>query len=154
MVYKANLDIVATRVLSGEERARALRRKAQTLQDICKRAGIECRVTGGPAVLVSYRMGGGHGQTIDDRGQRRYVVDRSVLPQRDPERAVRELEVLAYLLHDYAARESVCNRGIFVYPLTPEHGRAWLAEIGRLGGRARTQRKARASRRNGKTKSR
>lgn len=73
------------------------------------------------------------------------------LPQQNPHRALRVLEILAYGFQDYFARESVCGRGYFVYPVTPEHGRAWLSEIGRRGGSARSAAKAEASRRNGRS---
>lgn len=152
MVYRSNLEINAARPLRDGERARVLRlaaSRAATIEDLSERAGIRCRVSGGPRPRIVLWNGPGHGRTVDDERRIVYAIDRNVLPQRDPERAARMLEVLAYGFFDYAARESVCGRGIFVYPLTPDHGRAWLAEIGRRGGKARTDSKAAASRRNG-----
>lgn len=90
-----------------------------------------------------------HGRTIDPEGQPVYAINSEPLPQRDPERSLRILEILAYGFFDYAARESICGRGIFVATVTPDHGRAWLAEIGRRGGSSRSIEKAEASRRNG-----
>jgi len=152
VVYRSNLEIPAARALGGDERARIIRlaaSRATTVPALCSRAGIRYRVSGGPQARVVLWNGPGHGRTVDDEGRIVYAVDRNGLPQRDPERAARILEVLAYGCFDYAARESICGRGIFVYPLTPDHGRAWLAEIGRRGGRARTAAKASTSRANG-----
>ena len=153
MVYRADLGLSAARTLNPVERAvalRAVRRDAYDLHRLCERAGVALRVTGGSQPRVALWNGPGHGRTVDDDLVPVYVVDRRGLPQRDPERAARILEVLAYSCLDYAARESICRRGIFVYPLTPDHGRAWLAEIGRRGGRSRTPKKASASKRNGR----
>ena len=152
MVYRSNLDIPTARPLHGRERQRVVRRAASSsvaVAEIAQRAGIRYRVSGGPQARVVLWSGPGHGRTVDDEGNVVYAVDRESLPQRDPERAARILEALAYGCFDYAARESVCGRGIFVYPVTPEHGRAWLAEIGRRGGQARSAAKAAASRVNG-----
>ncbi|MDE2571819.1 MAG: hypothetical protein KGM44_04755 [bacterium] len=152
MVYRSNLDIPAARPLHGRERHRVLKRaktSGVTVAEIAQRAGIRYRVRGGPQARVLLWSEPGHGRTVDDEGNVVYAVARNALPQRDPERAARILEVLAYGCFDYAARESVCGRGIFVYPLTAEHGRAWLAEIGRRGGQARSVAKVTASRING-----
>jgi hypothetical protein len=88
--------------------------------------------------------------TVDQWGGRIYGVARTGLPQASGQRALRILEILAYGFNDYAVRESVRGRGPFVYPVTPDHGRLWLAEIGQRGGRATTPRKRRASRKNGR----
>lgn len=152
MVYRSNLEIPAARPLRGDERERVLRRattRATTVMALAQRAGIRCRVTGGPQAHVVLWNGPGHGHTVDDEQRVVYAINRTGLPQRDPERAARILEILAYGCFDYAARESVCGRGIFVFPLQPDHGRAWLAEIGRRGGGVRTPAKAAASRTNG-----
>ncbi len=93
--------------------------------------------------------GPGHARTIDDEGNAIFAVDQTTLPQRGAERFFRILEILAYGCFDYGARESLCGRGFFVYPVTPEDGRAWLTEIGRRGGKARSEAKVRASRTNG-----
>lgn len=153
VVYRSNLGISAARPLFGRERQRVLNRAKSsgiTVAEIARRAGIRYRVSGGPQAQVVLWSGPGHGRTVDDRGNVVFALDRGDMPQRGPERAARMLEILAYGCFDYSARESVCGRGIFVYPLTPDHGRAWLAEIGRRGGRARSAAKAAASRSNGR----
>ncbi len=153
MVYRANLDLTPPRHLHSVERARLLahaNRYALTLAQLVERAGVRARVTGGAQCRVVLWSGPGHAVTLDEHRRPLYAVDGTRLPQRDPERAARILEVLAYGCRDYAARETVCGRGLFVFTLTPEHGRAWLAEIGRRGGSARTRAKAAASRANGK----
>lgn len=152
VVYHSNLEIPAARPLGGAERERVIHlasTRATTIPALCDRANIRCRVSGGPQARVILWSGPGHSRTVDELGRIVYAVDRHGLPQCDPERAARILEVLAYGCFDYAARESICGRGIFVYPLTPDHGRAWLAEIGRRGGLARTATKAASSRING-----
>lgn len=154
MIYRSNLEIPTARSLCGRERQRVLNRaksSGSTVSEIAARAGIRYRVSGGPQPRVVLWSGPGHGRTVGDDGNLVYGVDRAGLPQRDPERAARILEVLAHGFFDYAARESVCGRGIFLYPLTPDHGRAWLAEIGRRGGRSRSAEKSAASRSNGAT---
>lgn len=148
-VASADLTIAAPRPLSGAGRLRALKSRQRTIVQFCERAGVRYRVTGGQPPSVALWDGPGHGFTVTDDGRRLYAVDRTGLPQRDPERALRVLEILAYGFQDYFARESVCGRGYYVYPVTPDDGRLWLAEIGRRGGRARTASKARSSRRNG-----
>jgi hypothetical protein len=154
MVYRSNLDVSTALPLTDKEREHVLRRaRGPAMLDIpilCWRARIPLRVHGGPQARVILWDGPGHGRTVDDAGHTVYAIDRNGLPQRDPERAVRIIEILAYGCFEYAARETICGRGIFVYPLTPDHGRAWLSEIGRRGGRARTLAKGKASRANGK----
>ena len=150
MVYEADLDIPAAYPLNGHTRTDVLRRRARTtLAALCERADIRQRVEGGAVSTIVFWCGPGHAYTVDDNGASVFAIDRNGLPQKDPERSVRAIEILAYAFLDYRARESVCERGIFVYPVTPEHGRAWLAAIGRRGGAARSEAKARASRRNG-----
>jgi hypothetical protein len=151
VVYCANLGILPPIPLRGSLRERAIRaagRRALSLSDLVRRAGIRLRATGGPQPRIVL-WNAPHGRTVDSERRPLYAVNTSELPQRDPERAVRILEILAYGFFDYAARESVCERGIFVKDVTPDHGRAWLAEIGRIGGRARTNSKQIASRKNG-----
>lgn len=157
MVYRANLDLTSPRHLHSAERARLLpraNRYALTFAELVERAGVRARVTGGPQCRVVLWRGPGHAVTLDERRRLLYAVDSTGLPQRDPERAARILEVLAYGCSDYAARETVCGRGLFIFALTPEHGRAWLAEIGRRGGGVRTRAKAAASRANGRRRRR
>ncbi len=150
-VCSADLSISTPHVMRGDERERALRtRRRRTVADICAQAGVRYRVSGGspPHVILWNRPSG---YTTAETGEKLYAIDCAGLPQQRPQRALRILEILAYGFQDYFARESVCGRGYFVYPVTPEHGRAWLAEIGRRGGKARSIAKAEASRRNGRT---
>jgi hypothetical protein len=91
-----------------------------------------------------------HGYTVDDEGETVYAVSNRALPQRKQQRALKVLEILAFGFMDYVARESVCDRGYFVYPVTPEHGRLWLAEVGRRGGTRTSEQKASSSARNGR----
>lgn len=152
MNFEANLEIVPARYARGSERQAMLRRatsRGQTVSALAKRAGIRYRVTGGVEARVVLWNGRGHARTIDDEGRTVFAIDQTALPQRGAERYFRIMEILAYGCFDYGARESLCGRGFFVYPVTPEHGRAWLAEIGRRGGRARSEAKAAASRANG-----
>jgi len=147
----ADLWIPAPRAAGMDDRRRILRSTRRvSIREICEVAGIRYRVTGGRHPQAVQWSGPGHAYTTDDTGQRVYAIDRTGLPQAAQMRALRMLEILAYGFHDYAARESVVGRRYFVYPLAPEHGRAWLAEIGRRGGQARTTRKKRSSRRNGR----
>ena len=148
LVYQANLDITGPIHVSGSARTRALRLRRTDVETLCKRAALRYRVSGGRSPLVAFQRGGGHQRTLTSDGRTLYVVDVTGLPQRDPERALRILEILAFGFNDYGARETVCGRGLFVYPLGPEHGRAWLAAIGRRGGQQRTPRKREASRQN------
>ncbi|MHB8178970.1 MAG: hypothetical protein ACYDA5_11820 [Vulcanimicrobiaceae bacterium] len=153
LVCSADLGISAPRVMRGVERERALgSRRRTTVAELCAQAGVRYRVSGGrpPRVVLWNRPSG---YTISETGEKIYAVDCAALPQQHPQRALRILEILAYGFQDYFARESVCGRGYFVYPVTPEHGRAWLADIGRRGGKARSVAKAQASRRNGRTPS-
>uniref|UniRef100_E6Q5V5 Uncharacterized protein n=1 Tax=mine drainage metagenome TaxID=410659 RepID=E6Q5V5_9ZZZZ len=152
MKFGADLEIIPARYARGSERQTIVRRanaRAYTVSELAERAGIRYRVTGGPKSRVVLWNGPGNARTIDDAGQTIFAIDHTTLPQRGAERFFRILEILAYGCFDYGARESLCGRGFFVYPVTPEHGRAWLAEIGRRGGRARSDAKVAASRANG-----
>lgn|GEM_PF-2237669 len=152
MNFGANLEILPARYARGSERQNILRRaksRGQTVSALAECAGVRYRVTGGVEPRVVLWNGPGHARTIDDEGRTIFAIDQTALPQRGAERYLRIMEILAYGCFDYGARESLCGRGFFVYPVTPEHGRAWLAEIGRRGGRARSEAKAAASRANG-----
>lgn len=152
MKYQANLEILPARHVRGSERDRIVRRakiRGRTVAEIAGRAGIRYRLTGGPKARVVLWNGPGHARTIDDDGTTIFAIDQSSLPQRGAARFFRVLEILAYGCFDYGARESICGRDIFVHPVTPEHGRAWLAEIGRRGGQARSAAKAASSQANG-----
>lgn len=125
------------------------RRRYRTLVELCGVAEITLRVTGGQPPLVTLWEGPGHAYTVRDDLRRVYLVDRLGLPQGRAAQAFRILEIVAFGFNDYFARETLCGRGYFVADVTPEHGRAWLSEIGRTGGHARSIRKAASSRRNG-----
>lgn len=147
-VYEANLDITGPSYVSGDMRTRALRLRRTDVLTLSERAGVRYRVSGGRVPFVAFHRDRGHQRTLTHDGRTLYVVDVDGLPERDPERALRILEILAFGFNDYGARETLCGRGIFVYPLGPEHGRAWLSAIGRRGGKQRTERKRAASRKN------
>jgi hypothetical protein len=111
---EADLTIPTARVLFGEERERVLAQpQVGTISELCRRAGIRCRVTGGPQARIVLWDGPGHGRTRTLRYATVYAVDQGKLPPDDPERSMRILEVLAFGCLDYAARESVCGRGYF-----------------------------------------
>ena len=154
VIAKANLDIPSAIHLFGDERLLALRPKAKryTVKELCERAQIRNRATGGPQPIIFLWNKPHHGQTIRDNAQRVYAISSRSLPQCDPERSLRLLEILAHGFHDYAAREALCGRGFFVAEVSPDDGRAWLREIGRRGGRARTTKKALTSKANGRSK--
>lgn len=120
---EADLEIPAARVLFADERNWVLASPQEgTISELCRRAGIRCRVTGGPEVGVVLWDGPGHGITQSDHHRRVYAVDRGKLPPNDPDRSLRILEVVAYGCFDYAARESVCGRGYFVAPSARNSG--------------------------------
>lgn len=144
----ADLEIPTPQALSGVRRTQALRSRRHTIASLCARANVRYRVTGGKHPRVAFWDGPGHGHTVTDSNEPIYIIDRASLPQSGPDRALRALEILAYGFQDYASRESVCNRGYFLYPVIPDHGRLWLSEIGRRGGRSRSEHKAASSRRN------
>ncbi|MDP1830500.1 MAG: hypothetical protein Q8K67_00435 [Geothrix sp.] len=148
----ADLEIPSPLPLGGVERARALRLRARTIVEVCFEAGVRCRVTGGPAPHLVLWDSPHHGYTVDDAGMPFYAVSRIGLPQRKQPRALKILEILAYGFQDYIARASVCGRGFFIYPVTPESGRVWLAEIGKRGGTIRSAAKSVASANNGRTR--
>jgi len=150
VLASADLWIESPNPASSEERRVVVNARRTTVREICARAGVRYRVTGGHHPSVVLWNGPGHVSTVDCDNHRLYAIDRTGLPQSSGMRALRMLEILAYGFQDYAARESIVGRGYFAYPLTPEHGYAWLAEIGRRGGQARTARKGRSSRRNGR----
>ena len=82
---------------------------AHTVESLCRQAGIECRVTGPSASRVVYLHLTEHLEVHREPGNAGVV---SVgLPgdlQDDPrEAAVLVLAILAYVVFDYAARESV-----------------------------------------------
>jgi hypothetical protein len=148
----ADLAIPSPLPLGGEDRARVLRLRTRTVADICIEAAVRCRVTGGPIPHLVLWDASFHGYTVDKEGMPLYAVSKTGLPQRKQQRALKILEILAYGFNDYIARESVCGRGFFVYPVTPESGRVWLAEVGKRGGAARSEAKAVTSAQNGRAR--
>ena len=86
------------------------RGSATTVESLCRQAGIECRVTGPSASRVVYLRSSPHLEVHQEPGNSGAV---SVglpgeLPRNDPRKAAtRVLAVLAYVVFDYAARESV-----------------------------------------------
>ena len=86
---------------------------AVEVEDLCDRAGIRYRVTGGVPPKVILREGGGHarGQLAGCRGC--FVVDTSGMPADDPERSMRVLEILVRCFGCYEAHVSLCDRGYF-----------------------------------------
>lgn len=150
----ANLEIPAPTPLRGEDWKRAMRLPARSVQDICAVAQVRCRVSGAISPQVVLWNLPHHGYTEDELGVPRYAVSTQGLPQRKQQRALRVLEILAFGFQDYVARESVCGRVYFLFPITPDSGRIWLAEIGRRGGTAHSQAKALTSAANGRLRCR
>ncbi|HEV3157631.1 MAG TPA: hypothetical protein VGZ00_09835 [Candidatus Baltobacteraceae bacterium] len=112
---EADLEIPAARNLFNGEREMVLALpEVGTVSELCRRAGIRCRVTGGREARVVLWDGPGHGSTQSANSCTVFAIDRTKLPPNDPERSLRILEVLAYGCFDYAARESVCGQGYFV----------------------------------------
>src|SRR6266567_5558011 len=94
---KADLEIPAAHVLYAAERAYALQiPDAATVSELCARAAIRYRVSGGRAARIVLWDGPGHGTTVTDDYQTVFAIDRTKLPLRDPQRALRTLEILAY----------------------------------------------------------
>lgn len=150
MPCAADLSIPAPLPLRGEERMQALRLRKRNVRDYCEEACIRCRVTGGIVPLVVLWNSNFHGYTVNEDGIPLYAVSKIGLPQRKQQHALRVMEILAYGFHDYIARETVCERGYFIYPVTPDSGRLWLAEIGKRGGAVRSVSKSASSSNNGR----
>lgn len=112
-----------------------------TLPQLCRLAEIPLRVHGASTAPITCLSGQAHFLS-----KNRYYVG---VGQWKGSRvdAIRVLEVLAHGFHDYAARECICNKGLFTTP----------RPIGRplIGGRAMTARERMAAmrerRRNRKT---
>ena len=86
-----------------------------TVKELCLRSGIPYRVSGGQMQWVVLDSSTDqHFRGVNDRGESVHVVGAKELPEMDPARSVRILEILAYAFHDWASRECVCGRGIFV----------------------------------------
>ncbi len=86
---------------------------AVQVEDLCNRADIRYRVTGGFPPLVVLRQDGGHVRGRLREGRECFVVDVSELPSEDPERSMRILELLVRGFGCYEAQESLCDQGYF-----------------------------------------
>jgi len=86
---------------------------AVEVRDLCDRAGIRYRVTGGWPPLVVLRQGGGHVRGRLSDARECFIVDTSELPLEDPERSMRILELLVRGFGCYQAEASICDRGFF-----------------------------------------
>lgn len=81
-----------------------------TLGELCREAGILKRVTGGTEPEIVCHLSPDH--LIDEDT---YYVSMVGLGEGDSRtQALRILEILAYGFCDYAARECVCGKGLFV----------------------------------------
>jgi hypothetical protein len=95
--------------LEGQDLPREIVRL--TLDELCRAAGILCRVSGG--TQDEKRVVVCEGDRHFQAGTMAYVG----VPEGwrlNPLRALRVLETLAYAFHDYEARECVSFRGLFV----------------------------------------
>jgi hypothetical protein len=86
---------------------------AVKVEDLCARAGISYRVSGGFPPLVVLPEGGGHVRGRLREGRECFVVDTSDLPSKDPERSMRILELLVRGFGCYEAQESLCDQDFF-----------------------------------------
>ncbi len=101
-----------------------------TLEDLCTVARIAMRVTGGPREAIVLHAGKDH-----YREPGYYYVGVGKPWRATRVQALRALEVLAYGFHDYAARECVCHRGLFVATASggrfPSEGKRPMKTMGR-----------------------
>ena len=84
-----------------------------TLDELCTQAGIKNMVTGGPKKIW----------IVDETIELNYKTGKECiigllkyanLPEKSPEKAMRIIEIMAFGFHDYAARECVCFKKIFI----------------------------------------
>lgn len=111
-------------LLAGARPPRALARLR--LEDLCRLAGLPSRVTGANTLAVLIHAGAAHYRSRDFF----YVGLSCERFEPSARAALGVLEILAHGFHDYAAREQLCQRALFVPPANP--GRP------RLKGRAMT----------------
>jgi hypothetical protein len=95
---------------------------AVEVSEVCDRAGIRYRVTGGYPPLVVLREGGGHVRGRLREGRECFVVDVSGLPTEEPERSIRVLELLVRGFGCYQAEKSLCARGYFSPDIVTSYG--------------------------------
>ena len=97
-----------------------------TLRELCALAGIPVRATSAHTPRIFLHR---HGTSYRSEGAYHVGLGRPRFSGRRD--ALRVLEILAHGFHDYAARETVCGRGLFVPPRLrgrpPLHGRPMTA---------------------------
>lgn len=96
----------------AEDAARPAPVATTTVAELCALAHIPKRVTSPHTPPVVLHRGSQH---FRDRGAYYVGLGRRTFGGRDRD-AMRVLEILAHGFHDYAARENVCGRGLFVAP--------------------------------------
>lgn len=133
----ANFKIPAPMHLFEQEPPAALAQV--TLDQLCTLAGIRNRVTGA-TVNVTIIAGKEHWTAPDVCC---VGVGRAWKPSRSS--ALRVLEVLAHGFHDYAARECVCGKGLFVAPSSNRPGRQRIGEQAMTAGERMQRMRARRS---------
>jgi|SRR5581483_3668384 len=82
------------------------------LEELCARAGVPLRVTGSHLPIVVINEAERH-RIAFSRGRKVLVVGTAGISQIEPYRSLGILEVLAHGFHEYAVRETVCDRGLF-----------------------------------------
>ena len=113
MRWKANPNLIPPGILLRPYRTKET--DWLTVKELCRRAGIPYRVSGGKTLWVAIDpLTVEHFRGLSSQGETVYVVGGKGLPDRDPDRSIRILEVLAYSFHDWASRECLCGRGFFV----------------------------------------
>jgi hypothetical protein len=104
----ANLDLSAPRHLTSEEVSVLARSCRETsLASLCANMGFAPRVTGGSMPRIYLTKLAGH-----FRGPGKYFVGTKTIKR--GELPIRVLETLAYSFNDYATRETIRGRGLFV----------------------------------------
>lgn len=109
--------------------------------ELCQIARIALRVTSPHTPAVVLHRGARH---FRDATTYYVGIDRPRFSRRVDE-AMRVLEILAHGFHDYAARESICGRGLFTAP--PVRGRPTI--YGRPMSARERMRRMRQKRRSG-----
>lgn len=92
-----------------------------TVRALCEAAGIPCRVTSPHTPEVHLHQGTEHWIAPGVA----WVGVGGGAFEPTPLSALRVLEVLAHGFHDYAARESICGRGLFDAPAKPGRPPRW-----------------------------
>lgn len=84
-----------------------------TIEELCSLAGIPGRVTSPHAPRVFLHAGHDH---FRSRAGCYVGIGARRFSRRSPEASLRVLEILAHGFHEYAARENLRDRGLFVPP--------------------------------------